>query len=67
MTSNQGIVRGELGKARHSELVRESAAQALQDLKDGAEKDVSAPQLAVDWMVGAGRARDGNSCASRRR
>ncbi|KZV88452.1 aldolase [Exidia glandulosa HHB12029] len=51
MTSNQGIVLTELKKARHAELIREGALQALQDLKDGTEKDVSAAQLAVDWMT----------------
>ncbi|EJD40539.1 aldolase [Auricularia subglabra TFB-10046 SS5] len=51
MTSNQGIVLGELRKPRHADLILESARQALQDVKDGTEKDVSLAQLAVDWMT----------------
>lgn len=50
MTSNQAIIFNELSRPNHEELIRESARQALSDIKEGLEKD-GAAELTVDWMT----------------
>ncbi|KAH7107801.1 aldolase [Auriculariales sp. MPI-PUGE-AT-0066] len=51
MTSNQAIVYNELQDARHVNIIREGTEQAIRDLTDDVEKDVTAAQLAADWMT----------------
>ena len=53
MTSNQAIVLSELSKPAHTALIKESAAQAVEDVEQGDESGNIA-QVAVDWMVRPG-------------